>query len=62
MIQFSRDFLRDRIYACWIGKNIGGTLGTPYEGQQQLNDIHGFASQAGEPQSRTNNQNARKRS
>ena len=49
MIQFSQDFLRDRIYACWIGKNIGGTLGTPYEGQQQLNDIHGFASQAGEP-------------
>ena len=26
MIQFSREYLRDRIYACWIGKNIGGTL------------------------------------
>ena len=49
MIQFSREYLRDRIYACWIGKNIGGTLGTPYEGRQQLNDIHGFASEAGEP-------------
>lgn len=49
MIQFSNAFLRDRIYACWIGKNIGGTLGTPYEGQRQLNDIHGFASKAGEP-------------
>ena len=49
MIQFSRDFLRDRIYACWIGKNIGGTLGTPYEGTHDLLDIQGFASKAGEP-------------
>ena len=49
MIQFKREFLRDRIYACWIGKNIGGTLGTPYEGRQQINDISGFASKAGEP-------------
>ncbi len=23
---------RDRVHACWIGKNIGGTLGAPYEG------------------------------
>lgn len=49
MLQFSKEYLRDRIYACWIGKNIGGTLGTPYEGSTQMNDIHGFASQAGEP-------------
>ena len=49
MVQFSKEFLRDRIYACWVGKNIGGTLGTPYEGQRQLNDISGFASAAGEP-------------
>lgn len=27
-----RDF-RDRVYACWLGKNIGGTLGMPVEGQ-----------------------------
>ena len=49
MIRFSEDFLRDRIYACWIGKNIGGTMGTPYEGRRELNDIHGFASKPGEP-------------
>ena len=24
-----RKTLYDRIYACWLGKNIGGTLGTP---------------------------------
>ena len=49
MIAFAKDYLRDRIYACWIGKNIGGTLGTPYEGTHDLLDIQGFASKAGEP-------------
>lgn len=49
MLRFSREELRDRIYACWIGKNIGGTLGTPYEGGRELLDIHGFSSKAGEP-------------
>ena len=49
MIQFSKEYLRDRIYACWLGKNIGGTMGTPYEGQRQLMDIHGFASEPGAP-------------
>lgn len=27
-----RSKLFDKIYACWLGKNIGGTLGTPVEG------------------------------
>lgn len=49
MIQFGKEYLRDRIYACWLGKNIGGTMGTPYEGQRQLMDIHGFASEPGAP-------------
>ena len=40
---------RDKVYACWIGKNIGGTMGTPYEGKQQINDIKGFASEPGAP-------------
>ena len=47
MIAFAKDYLRDRIYACWIGKNIGGTLGTPYEGTHDLLDIQGFASKIG---------------
>lgn len=30
----SKNFtLEDRIHACWMGKNIGGTLGGPYEGR-----------------------------
>ena len=40
---------RRRVEGCWIGKNIGGTLGTPYEGKRELLDIDGFASKAGEP-------------
>ncbi len=48
MIKFSEKYLRDHIYACWLGKNIGGTMGTPYEGRQQLNDIQGFVTAKGE--------------
>ena len=27
-----RDEYRDKVYGCWLGKNIGGTLGAPLEG------------------------------
>ncbi|MEN6305994.1 MAG: ADP-ribosylglycohydrolase family protein [Armatimonadia bacterium] len=30
-IQISRQEYADKVYACWLGKNIGGTLGVPYE-------------------------------
>ena len=49
MIQLNRAELRDKIYACWLGKNIGGTLGTPFEGKQQCQDISGFNSPPGNP-------------
>ncbi len=49
MIQLNKDELRDKIYACWLGKNIGGTLGTPFEGKQQVLDISGFTSPPGNP-------------
>lgn len=49
MITFTPEFLRERIYACWIGKNIGGTLGAPYEGKPQILDVTGFTSKPGEP-------------
>ena len=26
--------LYDKIYACWLGKSIGGTLGAPVEGKK----------------------------
>lgn len=49
MIRFNREELRDRIYACWLGKNIGGTMGTPFEGTKELLDIQGFNSKPGKP-------------
>ncbi len=35
---------KDKVHACWIGKNIGGTMGTPYESQRELLDIKGFVT------------------
>lgn len=49
MIKFNRAELRDKIYACWLGKNIGGTLGTPFEGKREVLDIKGFNSEPGNP-------------
>lgn len=40
---------KDKVKACWIGKNIGGTIGTPYEGTHDLLDVKGFNSKPGEP-------------
>ncbi|MBQ3864913.1 MAG: ADP-ribosylglycohydrolase family protein [Clostridia bacterium] len=48
-MKLNRNEITDKILGCWIGKNIGGTMGTPFEGAQQLNDIHGFNSPKGEP-------------
>lgn len=31
VIRLSREEYADKVYACWLGKNIGGTLGAPYE-------------------------------
>ena len=41
---------RDRVYACWLGKNIGGTLGMPFEGKKEPNDLTFFTNvKSGEP-------------
>lgn len=31
--------LKDKILGCWNGKNIGGTLGAPYEGPRKINNV-----------------------
>lgn len=41
--------LRDRIYAGWMGKNIGGTLGGPLEGVMELMDIRGYTQEFSGP-------------
>lgn len=45
-MNLNRESYRDKVYACWVGKNIGGTMGTPYEGKREMNDIKGFATEA----------------
>lgn len=40
---------KDKVYACWTGKNIGGTIGGPYEGKREVLDVKGFATKSGEP-------------
>lgn len=39
----------EKVYGCWLGKNIGGTLGTPFEGRQQLLNVTDFTSPSGKP-------------
>ena len=38
-MKLDQGIYRDKVYACWLGKNIGGTLGTPYEGRKYVNDL-----------------------
>jgi ADP-ribosylglycohydrolase len=33
-IVIGRRAFRDKVFACWLGKNIGGTLGAPHEGKR----------------------------
>lgn len=49
MLKLNEKEYLDKLYACWIGKNIGGTVGGPYEGKQEMLDVQGFSSPSGEP-------------
>lgn len=35
-LMLDRKEFEDKVYGCWIGKNIGGTLGAPYEGKKHV--------------------------
>lgn len=49
MIKLNKEEYLDKLHACWIGKNIGGTLGAPYEGNRNFLDVTGFSTPEGEP-------------
>ncbi len=38
-IQIAESVYRDRVHACWLGKNIGGTLGAPWEGDKNMHSL-----------------------
>lgn len=41
---------KDKVHACWLGKNIGGTMGAPYEGGREgYLSVEGFATPKGFP-------------
>lgn len=48
-IKINRAWYMDKVRACWVGKSIGGTMGTPYEGNREMQDINGYNSPKGEP-------------
>ena len=48
-MRINKEWYRDKLYACWIGKNIGGTIGGPYEGCKDVLDVKGFKTEKGEP-------------
>ncbi len=39
MMELSFQTYLDKVDACWIGKNIGGTLGAPFEGKRGVFDV-----------------------
>ncbi len=41
---------RDKVLGCWLGKNIGGTLGAPFEWRRQVNQVSFYTQDLqGEP-------------
>lgn len=45
----NHDLYLDKVRGCWLGKNIGGTLGTPLEGQKSPNPLPFAFPQVNEP-------------
>lgn len=39
MKKISKEEYRDKVYGCWLGKNIGGTLGAPFEAKREAVDL-----------------------
>ena len=38
-LTIGREEFYDKVFACWLGKNIGGTLGAPYEGLRHTHNL-----------------------
>lgn len=49
MIKLNKKEYLDKLHSCWLGKNIGGTLGAPFEGTRDFLDVKGFTTPKGEP-------------
>ena len=49
MIKLNYSEYFDKVSACWIGKNIGGTIGGPFEGKREMLNVTGYTTPPGEP-------------
>ena len=43
----NHDDYRRRVLGCWMGKNIGGTLGAPFEFIRQVNHVSFYTQDLG---------------
>lgn len=48
-MKLNREEYIDKVHACFIGKNIGGTIGGPTEGKREILDVKGFSTPKGQP-------------
>lgn len=39
MVSISYDMYRNKVFGCWLGKSIGGTLGGPWEGRKPPREL-----------------------
>jgi len=46
-MELNRNDYRRRAGGCWMGKNIGGTLGAPFEFIRQVNDVSSYTQDLG---------------
>ena len=50
MLQFCDSEYKEKVLGCYLGKNIGGTLGAPMEWYRQINDVNFYTDNLnGEP-------------
>ena len=45
--KISLETYRDKVLGCWTGKNIGGTIGAPFEGRREMNDATFYTQKLG---------------
>ncbi len=48
-MKLNREMYLDKVRACWTGKNIGGTMGAPFERKTDILDITGYTTPKGAP-------------
>ena len=48
-MKLNREMYLDKVRACWTGKNIGGTMGAPFECKTEMQNITGYTTPKGAP-------------